>query len=94
VVVEVAGDDTLQRDPLFGNRLVHPLSQPLFDFLELHPHAITSAPPFEKEPPAPRLTTDEGKTKKIEGFRFSEPAPGTPSRRMAAELNQAGLLRM
>src|SRR5215475_14450746 len=44
----------------------------------------------------PRLLrfTDEGKAKKVEGLRFSEPAMSSSFRREAAELDQAGLVRI
>src|SRR5271157_1683586 len=35
-----------------------------------------------------------GETKEVEGFRFAEPALLAPGRRMAAKLDQAGLVRM
>jgi hypothetical protein len=55
-----APDDLRQPTSLFGDWLVHPISQPLLDFFELHLRAITSAPPMEEELTPPRLTADEG----------------------------------
>jgi hypothetical protein len=48
------------------------------------------------KPCVPKLPTtvafaDEGKAKKVEGLRFSEPAMSSSFRRKAAELDQAGL---
>jgi CheY-like chemotaxis protein len=40
------------------------------------------------------LAADEGEAQEVEGLRFAEPAPGASGRRMAAELEQAGLVRM
>jgi hypothetical protein len=50
--------------------------------------------PFEKELAAPRLATDEGEAQEVEGLRFAQPAPLAVRRSMAAELDQAGLVRM
>jgi hypothetical protein len=50
--------------------------------------------PFDQELSPTACSTDEGKAEKVEGFRFSQPALSTSVRRKAAELDQAGLLRM
>src|SRR5271170_2949571 len=44
-----APDDLRQPSSLFGDRLVHSLSQLLLDFPELYPHAIAPSFPLELE---------------------------------------------
>jgi hypothetical protein len=73
---------------------VHAPSQFLLDPPERCPHAIASCCSFDKEPPTTVEFTDEGKAKKIEGLRFSEPAMSASFRRKAAELDQASLVRI
>src|ERR1700747_632586 len=66
----------------------------LLNFPELPPHAVASGFPFDQELSPAVCSTYEGKAEKVEGFRFSQPALGASVRREAAELDQAGLLRM
>src|SRR5215470_17227889 len=66
----------------------------LLNFPELRPHAVASGFPFDQELSPTARSTDEGKAEKVEGFRFSQPALSASVRRKAAELDQAGLLRM
>ena len=73
VVIEVAGNNLLQPDPLSGNWLVHTLSQFLLNHFELRSHAIATGLPLEKELAATRLTSDEAEPEEIEGLRFSSP---------------------
>ena len=94
MVIEEAGDDPLQPFPLFGDRPVHTPSQVLLDFLELHPHAVAAGFPLEREAPAARSSADEGEAQEVEGLRLAKPAPISSFRRKAAELDQAGLVRM
>ena len=49
---------------------------------------------LNKEPPTTVAFTDEGKAEKVEGLRFSEPTMSASVRRKAAELDQAGLVRI
>ncbi len=94
VVGEEASDNLRQPVPLLGDRLVHPPPQLLLDFLELGPHAVPPGFPLEQKRSPAAATTNEGEPEKIEGLRFAEPAPCAPGRRVAAELDQAGLVRM
>src|SRR5215469_15414705 len=94
MVIEKAGDNLSQPEPLFGNRLVHPPTQLLFDFLQLGPHAVTARVPLKLKLAAPRDAADEGKPEESEGLRFAKPASLAVARRIAPELNQTGLLRM
>src|SRR5262245_55201878 len=94
VVVVEASNNLLQPDPLFGDRLMHPLSQFLLDLLELYTHAITPGLPLEEKLPAARCATHKDEAQESEGFRFANPALGAPVRREAAKLDQSGLFRM
>ena len=67
VIVEVAGDDLLQPFSRFDDRLVHPLSQLLLDRLELRPHAVASACPFDEELALAGFAVDEGEAQEVEG---------------------------
>ena len=49
VIGEVASDNLRQPAPLFGDRLVHPVSHLLLDLLELAPHAVTPGFPLEEK---------------------------------------------
>jgi hypothetical protein len=49
VIGEIASDNLRQPAPLFGDRLVHPLSHLLLDLLELAPHAVTPGFPLKEE---------------------------------------------
>src|SRR5215470_7478126 len=94
VVCEVAPNDLRQPTPLFGDRLMHSPPQLLLYLPELYPHAIASGLPFKLELTLARPPADEDKAQEPEGFRFSEPTLRAPSRRKAAKLDQAGLVRM
>jgi hypothetical protein len=62
VVPEVAGDHLLEPFSLLGNRLVHALSQFLFDRLELCPHAVAPGLPFDQEATPAGFAADLGRT--------------------------------
>src|SRR5262249_59240176 len=69
-------------------------SQFLLDPPERCPHAIAPGCSFDKELPTAIAFTDEGKAKEVEGLRFSEPAMSSSFCRKAAELEQAGFVRV
>ena len=94
MVVEVAADDRSQPLSLKGDCLMSSPSQLLLDFLEFRPHAVASGLPVKQEAALERLAADEGESQEVEGFRLTEPAPFASDRRMAAEPNQAGLVRV
>src|SRR3954447_14575081 len=94
MVGEVAGDDLLQPFPLLGDRLVHPSPQLLLDLLELRRHAVAAGFPFNQEVAPSRGAADEGETQESEGLRLAEAALLAISGRIAAELDQPGLLRV
>ena len=50
--------------------------------------------PLEQEVALTGFAADEGKAQEVEGLRFAEPALRASGRRVAAELDQAGLVRM
>ena len=84
MIGEEASDHLLEPSPLLGDRLVHAPSQCLLDPPERCLHAIASCCSFDKELPTAVAFTDEGKAKKVEGLRFSEPAMSASFRRHAA----------
>jgi hypothetical protein len=73
---------------------MHPPSQFLLDVLEFRPHAVATGFSLKREVPLTRLSADGRKAQEREGFRFSEPALSTLSRREAAKPDQAGFVRM
>ena len=94
MIGKVAPDDLRQPTSLFGYRLVHALAQLLLDLGEFCPHAIASALSMYEELAPSRLTADKGKTQELEGLRLTKPRPCASVHRMAAKLDQAGLVRM
>src|SRR5438105_4939747 len=94
VVCEEAADDLPQPLPLFGDGSMHPPPQLLLDLLELSPNAVAPALPPEEEAAFARSAADEGEAEKVEGLRFAEPALLAIVRRVAAKLDQTGLVRM
>src|SRR6202163_637759 len=94
VEVEVAFDDLPQPFRLYGYRLVHPLSQFLFDGFQLRPHAVTPGFTQHEELATTRLAADKSEAQEVEGLRFTQPAPLAIDRGEAAKLNQSGLFRM
>src|ERR1700736_4185673 len=87
VIVEVALDDLSQPFSLDRNRLMHP-PQPLFDGLQLRPHAIRPGLPFDLELAPARLAADEDKAQEAEGFRLAKPAPLAIFRRVLEADNE------
>src|SRR5215813_3806022 len=75
MVVEVACNDLLQPLSLFGNWLMHPLSQFLLNLLQLSLHAVPPGLPLDQEVTAPGFAADEGKPQEVEGLRFTKPTP-------------------
>src|SRR5580704_13206612 len=94
IIGEVACNDLPQPVSLIWDRLVHALPQLRLDFLELRPHAVAPGLPLELEGSPSRFAADEGETQESEGLRSADTAFLVVGCRMAAELNQAGLVRM
>jgi hypothetical protein len=87
MIVEVACNDLLQPLALFGNWLMHPLSQFLLNLLKLSLHAVPPGLPLDQEVTAPGFAADEGKPQEVEGLRFAKPTPFAVGRCKATELN-------
>jgi hypothetical protein len=51
VICKEAGYDLPQPFPLLGDWLMPTPSHLVFDFLELHPHSVTSGFALQREPP-------------------------------------------
>jgi hypothetical protein len=94
VVGKKPGDDLLQPLPLLGDWLVHAPPQLPLDLLKLCPHAVSPSPSLEKETALAGFAADQGKAEEIEGLRLAETTLSASGRRMAAKLDQAGLVRM
>src|SRR5215471_18911129 len=94
MIRKYAPHDLPKPAPLLWDWLMHPLPQFPFDLPKLDPHAIASALSTQKIPALARFTADVGEAQEVEGFRLSEPALRASFRRMAAKLDQAGLIRM
>src|SRR5229473_6305748 len=91
---EVACNDLPQPVSLSGDSLVHSSPQLRLDFLQLGPHAVAPGLPLKLEGSPSRFAADEHKTQEPEGLRLAEPALLAVLCRKAAELDQAGLIRM
>src|SRR5204863_6475629 len=74
--------------------LVHSPLQRLLDLHELRAQPIATGLPLEEEATAARFGAYEGEAQEVEGLRFGKPAPLAVGRRMAAELDDAGLVRV
>ena len=73
---------------------MHSPSQLFLDFLEFRPHAVAPALPVDQEFAGAAFAADEGEAQEAEGLRLAEPALRALGHRKAAELDQAGLVRM
>src|SRR5437868_2218794 len=94
MIGEVPSDDLRQPSSLFVDGLVHSLPQRLLDLPEPRPHAVAPGPAGEQEVAPTAAAADEDEAQEGEGLRLAEPTLRAPGRRSAAELDQAGLLRM
>src|SRR5271166_2056455 len=94
VVVEEAAHDLPQPLPLLGDRLVHAPPQFFLHLPQLRRHAVTPGLPLELKVAPAVLAADEGEAQEVEGSRLAQPALLSIGPCVAAELDQAGLLRM
>jgi hypothetical protein len=94
MVCEEAADDLSEPFSLLGNWLMPPLSQLLLDLFELCSHAVAPGFPLQKESAPTRFAADESETQEVEGLRLAEPTPRAVVRRVAAKLDEPGLLRV
>jgi hypothetical protein len=79
---------------LFGDWVVHPSPQLLLDLPKRDPHAIAPCYPIDEELPTTVSFANEGKAEKVEGLRLPVSALSASFRREAAELDQAGFVRI
>ena len=86
----VASEHLLQPSPLLGDGPMHAPSQ----LFQLRYPAVPPALPEDLEPALPGLSADVGEAKEVERFRFAKPLPLSGLSRIAAKLDQAGLVRM
>src|SRR5262249_21911854 len=94
VIGKVASDDLCQPTSLFGYWLVHALTQFLLYLRELRTHAIAPTLAMNEELTVARLPANEDKAQELEGLRLAKSRPCASVRRMAAKLDQAGLVRV
>src|ERR671928_1444749 len=94
MVSEIADNHLLQPPPLRGDGLMQAPTQRLLHGLELRPHALTTALPLKLEAAAAGSAADEGEAQEAEGLRLAKAPPRPVRRRVAAELDQTGLVRM
>jgi hypothetical protein len=94
VIREESRDDLHQPFPCIGDWPVHALPQLLLDGLKSCTHAVPSRFPLDEESASPRFSADEHETQELEGFRFAKATPLAVLRRVAAELDKTGLVRM
>ena len=94
MIREKARDDLSQLVSLLWDWLMSLPLQRFFDFLEFRAHAVASGFPLEEEPAPARFPTNHREAKKSESLRSSKTSPSAIDRRVATELDQAGLFRM
>src|SRR6476659_551538 len=94
MIRRIAADHLFQPTPLDRDRLMHAPPQRRLDRPQRRPHAVAAALPPELEGAPAGPPTDVGEAQEAEGFRLAKPAPRAVRRREAAELEQAGLVRM
>ena len=94
VVGEVARHDLPQPSPLFGDGLVPASPHLLLHVLKFRSQAVAPGLPLEQEFALARLSADEREPEELERLRFTDPTLLAVRRRKAAELDQAGLVRM
>jgi hypothetical protein len=86
--------DLLQPLALFGDWQVHPPPQFVLHSPECRLHAVASGLPENLELALTGVPADERETKKGERLRFAKTALLAPCRRVAAKLEQPGLIRV
>lgn len=73
---------------------MHPPLQLFLDSLQLGTHPVSASLPFKLECASSGAPTDVGKSEKVERLRFAKTSFGSMFNRIAAKLNQPGLVRM
>src|SRR4029450_7225213 len=91
VVVDVPTDDRGQPLPHLGNRVVPAPAEGLLDLPQLGPNPLAHGLPHQRETPFPRLAANVRKAEEGERLGLAPCVPLAVLRRVAAELDQAGL---
>src|SRR5689334_18368930 len=94
VIGEETPNHLLKPLPLMGYGIVSLPAQLLLDLSEFCLAAVTPGFPFELESPLAGSAADQSKTQEVEGLRLTETASLAVVHRIAAELDQPGLLRV
>jgi hypothetical protein len=92
VVREEARHHSLQPSPLFGNGVVHAVTQLLLHLSKLRSHTVAPSFALELERSAPGLAAYEREPQEGRGLWLAKPFSLSPCRRLTAELQQSGLL--
>jgi hypothetical protein len=89
-----AHHDPAQPRSLLIDRLMHPSTQRLLDYLQpgAHPVAARLPPKLEVSPPA--VPADVGEAKEVERLRLAETTCPSVLRRMASEVDEPRLPRV
>ena len=93
-VAKVPRHDLPEPSPLLGDGSVHALAQTFLDLLQLRPHAVRPGLPLDLEAALAGFAADQREAEEGEGLRLAKPASLPVRRRMAAELDEPGLVRM
>src|SRR5215213_10204788 len=94
VITVVARDHRAQPSTHLRHRIVQPLAQFHFDFLQLSAFPLTHRPPQHRELPLSRLATDMREAKKVEALGFPLCTRFSLLDRKATKLNHARFLGM
>src|SRR4051794_1673917 len=94
IIGEVASDDLPQPRALDRDRLMHAPPKLLLHLLELGTSPIGPGNPLEEEPSLAGPAADVCEPEEVEGFRFGQAPARSACSRMAAELDQSGLVRI
>jgi hypothetical protein len=94
VVRKIPSHHLTQPPSLLLKRLVQTTPQFLFDGFQSSAHPISPRLAVEKEMTRTRASTNVGKAKKVECFRFSKPPSCSTLSRETTELDNTSLLRM
>src|SRR5271165_1636352 len=94
VIGEETPDHLLKPLSLLGYGIVSSPAQLRLDLAEFCPAAVTPGLPFELENAPAGFAADQCKAQEIEGLRLTETALFAVVHRVAAELDQPGLLRV
>src|SRR4249919_3879132 len=94
VVVEVSPQHARQPAPLLGDGPVTAPPKLGFHLLQLRPQPLLDGDAPEPEAPVPGLPANVGEAQEVERLRLPKAALSPVRSRKAAELDEAGLVRM